>query len=184
MVHVRLCQTTCLGDFSYARSIEALAGKNLGCSIENAANVARANTFFLQFFHCESVAPPTSLGIEITGSFLQGFLLAVGLCVAASVPLWFVIERLEANQIIAGLGLTGLGLGGTAFAVEAYMDSKVAVTVSFGAPKAGPAFGTFGVLSVFVLLMSVVVFGLWALLRCTRFGLRPGVLEPTRPAYG
>ena len=114
----------------------------------------------------------TVLGIAITGSFLQGFLLAIGLCVAASVLLWFVIERLKANQIIAGLGLTGLGLGGTAFAVEAYKGSQVAVTVSFGAPKAGPAFGAFGVLSVFVFLMPVVVFGLWVLLRCTRFGLR------------
>lgn len=114
----------------------------------------------------------TVLGIMITGSYLQAFLLAVALCVLASVLLWFVIERLKANQIIAGLGLTGLGLGGTAFAVEAYMGSQVAVTAPFGAPKIGPAFGAFGVLSVFVVLMPLVVFGLWVLLRCTRFGLQ------------
>jgi ABC-type uncharacterized transport system permease subunit len=35
-------------------------------------------------------------------------------CVLASALLWFVIEKLRANPIIAGLGLTGLGLGGTA----------------------------------------------------------------------
>ena len=114
----------------------------------------------------------TVLGIVITGSYLQAFLLAVALCVLASVLLWFVIERLKANPIIAGLGLTGLGLGGTAFAVEAYMGSQVAVTAPFGAPKIGPAFGAFGVLSVLVVLMPFVVFGLWVLLRCTRFGLQ------------
>ena len=77
----------------------------------------------------------TVLGIVITGSYLQAFLLAVALCVLASVLLWFVIERLRANPIIAGLGLTGLGLGGTAFAVEAYMGSQVAVTARLAHPR-------------------------------------------------
>ena len=114
----------------------------------------------------------TVLGIVITGSYVQAILIAIAFCVLASVLLWFVIVRLRASQIIAGLGLTGLGLGGTAFAVEVYMGSQAAVTAPFGAPRIGTAFGAYGVLSVFVLLMPLVVFGLWVLLRCTRFGLR------------
>ena len=114
----------------------------------------------------------TVLGIVITGSYFQAILIAVAFCVAASVLLWFVIVRLKANQIIAGLGLTGLGLGGTAFAVEVYMGSQVAVTAPFGAPKIGAAFGAYGVLSIFVVLMPFVVFGFWVLLKRTRFGLQ------------
>jgi len=115
----------------------------------------------------------TVLGIVITGSYLQAFLLAVFFCVLASVLLWFVIERLKANPIIAGLGLTGLGLGGTAFAVEAYMGSQVAVTAPFGAPRIGSLFGSYSVLSIFVLLMPFVVFALWVILRRSRVGLAP-----------
>ena len=52
------------------------------------------------------------LGFVQTGSLLFGFGLAIALCVLASALLWFVVEKLRANSIIAGLGLTGLGLGG------------------------------------------------------------------------
>lgn len=114
----------------------------------------------------------TVLGIVLTGSYLLAFLIAVVMCVLASVLLWFVIEKLKANPIIAGLGLTGLGLGGTAFAVQAVYGSQVAVSAPFGAPKIGAAFGDFGVLSIFVVLMPLVVLALWIVLRRTRFGLR------------
>ena len=53
------------------------------------------------------------LGFVQTGSLLFGFGLAIVVCVLASALLWFVVEKLRANAIIAGLGLTGLGLGGT-----------------------------------------------------------------------
>lgn len=45
----------------------------------------------------------TILGIVLTGSFLAAVVTAFALCVAASVLLWFVIEKLGANPIIAGL---------------------------------------------------------------------------------
>ena len=86
--------------------------------------------------------------------------------------LWFVIEKLKANPIIAGLGLTGLGLGGTALAVQSIFGSQAAVTAPFGVPRLGPAFGPYGILSIFVLAMPFVVLGLWVLLRRTRFGLQ------------
>ncbi|PBB27775.1 MULTISPECIES: ABC transporter permease [unclassified Mesorhizobium] len=112
------------------------------------------------------------VGIVLTGSFALAMLIAIILCVLASVLLWFVIEKLKANPIIAGLGLTGLGLGGTSLAVQAIFGSQAAVTAPFGVPKLGPAFGPFGVLSIFVLAMPFAVFAMWLLLRRTRFGLR------------
>jgi ABC-type uncharacterized transport system permease subunit len=112
------------------------------------------------------------LGIMVSHSFIVAILIAMLMCVLASVLLWFVIEKLKANPIIAGLGLTGLGIGGTALAVEAIFGSQATVSAPFGVPKLGPAFGSYGVLSIFVVAMPFVVFGMWVLLRRTRFGLQ------------
>jgi ABC-type uncharacterized transport system permease subunit len=112
------------------------------------------------------------LGLVQTGSLLIGLGLAVALCVLASALLWFVIEKLRANPIIAGLGLTGLGLGGTDLAVQAIYGSQATVNAPYGLPRLGPRFGNFGVLSILVAIMPLIVLGLWALLRRTRFGLQ------------
>jgi simple sugar transport system permease protein len=114
----------------------------------------------------------TVLGIMLTDSFWLAMLIAIALCVLASVLLWFVIDKLKANPIIAGLGLTGLGIGGTALAVESIFGSQATVSAPFGVPRLGSAFGDYGVLSIFVLAMPFVVFGMWLLLRRTRFGLQ------------
>lgn len=114
----------------------------------------------------------TILGIMVTNSFTLAILIAILFCVLASLLLWVVIEKLRANPIIAGLGLTGLGIGGTALAVEAIFGSQATVSAPFGVPKLGPAFGSYGVLSIFVVAMPFVVFGMWLLLRRTRFGLQ------------
>ncbi len=113
-----------------------------------------------------------AVGLVQTGSLLFGLGLAVALCVLASALLWFVIEKLRANPIIAGLGLTGLGLGGTDLSVQAIYGSQATVNAPYGLPRLGPSFGNFGVLSVLVAIMPLIVFGLWALLRRTRFGLQ------------
>lgn len=107
-----------------------------------------------------------------TGSVALGLLGAVLVAVLLSALLWFVIEKLRANPIIAGLGLTGLGLGGTDFAVQAVYGSEGAVTAPAGIPSLGPAFGPFGVLDLLVVAMPAVVFAVWFLCRRTRFGLR------------
>ncbi len=114
----------------------------------------------------------TILGIMLTKSVGAAILIAIIACVLASVLLWFVIDRLKANPIIAGLGLTGLGIGGTALAVQSIFGTQATVTAPFGIPKLGPAFGSYGVLSVVVAAMPFVVFAMWVLLRRTRFGLR------------
>ena len=107
-----------------------------------------------------------------TDSLAAGLAAAVALGVLGSALLWLVIEKLRANPIIAGLGLTGLGLGGTDLAVQAVYDSEATVRAPVGLPRLGPAFGAYAELSVLVVAMPVVVFALWLLLRRTRFGLR------------
>jgi simple sugar transport system permease protein len=116
------------------------------------------------------------LGLVQTGSLTIGLGLAILFCVLGSVLLWFVIEKLRANPIIAGLGLTGLGLGGTDLAVQAIYGSQASVNTPIGLPRLGALFGVdlgpYGVLSILVLLMPFVVIGLWIVLRRTRFGLQ------------
>jgi len=112
------------------------------------------------------------LGFVQSGSLLVGFAAAMVLCVLASALLWLVVEKLRANPIIAGLGLTGLGLGGTDLAVQAIYGSQATVNAPYGLPRLGPSFGAFGVLSIFVAMMPFVVLLVWFALRRTRFGLQ------------
>lgn len=112
------------------------------------------------------------VGSVQTGSVAAGIGIGMILCVLASALLWFVIEKLRANPIIAGLGLTGLGLGGTDLAVQAIYGSQASVNAPFGLPRLGPDFGAFGVLSILVVLMPIVVFATWVLVRRSRWGLQ------------
>ncbi|MBL8599951.1 MAG: ABC transporter permease [Devosia sp.] len=112
------------------------------------------------------------LGVVLTGSLAVGLVAAIALSILGSVLLWAAIEKLKANPIIAGLGLTSLGLGGTDLAVQAVFGSQAAVNAPLGLPRLGPIFGPYGVLSFLVVLMPLVVIGLWFLLRRTRFGLQ------------
>ena len=114
----------------------------------------------------------TIIGIVLTQSIWLALLIAIVVCVVGSILFWFVVEKLKANQIIAGLGLTGLGLGGTALAVQSIFGTQAAVSAPFGLPRIGPAFGAYGSLSILVLMMPFVVFAMWIVLRRTRFGLR------------
>ncbi len=114
----------------------------------------------------------TIVGIVLTKSFVLAILIAIASCVLASILLWFVIEKLRANPIIAGLGLTGLGIGGTALAVQSIFGNLAAINAPFGVPRIGASFGPYAQLSILVLLMPFVVFLMWVLLRRTRFGLR------------
>ncbi len=112
------------------------------------------------------------VGTVQSGSVLVGLGIGIVLCVLASALLWFVIEKLRANPIIAGLGLTGLGLGGTDLAVQAIYGSQASVNAPFGMPRLGDAFGQYGVLSILVLFMPLAVASVWVLTRRTRWGLQ------------
>ena len=122
------------------------------------------------------------LGVVQTGSLLVGLGLAIVLCVIASALLWFVIEKLRANPIIAGLGLTGLGLGGTDLAVQSIYGSQASVNAPYGLPRLGPAFGAFGVLSV--LVGGDAVRGLRAMWVClAAHPLRPAARRVRRASF-
>ncbi|MDR3376931.1 MAG: ABC transporter permease [Ancalomicrobiaceae bacterium] len=117
-------------------------------------------------------AAATIIGIVLTGSLLVALLVAAVFCVLASVLLWFAIERLKANPIIAGLGLTGLGIGGSTLAAQSIFGSQASISAPFGLPQLGESFGPFAALSVLVAAMPVTVVVMWFLLRRTRFGLQ------------
>lgn len=72
------------------------------------------------------------LGIVLTQSIWLALLSAIIVCVIGSILFWFVVEKLKANQIIAGLGLTGLGLGGTALAVQSIFGTQAAISAPLG----------------------------------------------------
>jgi simple sugar transport system permease protein len=107
-----------------------------------------------------------------SSSVAFGLAVAIGVCVLGSLLLWFVIEKLRANPIIAGLGLTGLGLGGSDLAIQSIYGSEGAVRAPFALPHLGAWAGEFAGLSVLVLALPFVVGLLWLALRRTRFGLR------------
>ncbi len=112
------------------------------------------------------------VGAQQTSSVGAGLALAIVVCVLGSALLWFAIEKLRANPVIAGLGLSGLGLGGSDLAIQAIYGNEGSVHVGFGLPQLGAGAGDFAGCSVLVVAMPFVVVGLWVLLRRTRFGLR------------
>ena len=112
------------------------------------------------------------VGSQRSSSVAVGIALSVVVCVIGSVLLWFVIEKLRANPVIAGLGLSGLGLGGTDLALQAIYGNEGAINAPLPLPRLGPQAGDFAGCSVLVVAMPFVVFALWVLLRRTRFGLR------------
>jgi ABC-type uncharacterized transport system permease subunit len=114
----------------------------------------------------------TIMGIVLAQSVIVGLVAGALFCCLLALLFWFVVEVLKANQIIAGLGLTGLGLGGTALTLTAMFGNEGAVSAPFGLPRLGAAFGAYGGLSILVAAMPFVVFGCWLLLCRTRFGLR------------
>lgn len=111
------------------------------------------------------------LGTAATGSLALGLAGSIAGCGTVSIAFWFVIEKLRCNPIIAGLGLTGIGLGGTDLAIQAVYGVQGAVQAPSRLPRI-EGLGAFSSVSVLVSAMPLVVYGLWLLLRRTRFGLR------------
>jgi ABC-type uncharacterized transport system permease subunit len=112
------------------------------------------------------------VGSKQSSSIGAGLLIAIVVCMLGSVLLWYVIEKLRANPVIAGLGLSGLGLGGTDLAIQAIYGNEGAVHSPLALPRLGPGAGDLAGCSVLVIAMPFVVAGLWVVLRRTRFGLQ------------
>lgn len=111
------------------------------------------------------------VGTATSGSLAIGMALAIFVCVIASVLLWYVVEKLRADPIIAGLGLSGLGLGGTHLAMQAVFDTEGTIQSPIGLPKLAMLPAPYSLLSILVAAMPLVVLASWIVLRRTRFGL-------------
>lgn len=112
-----------------------------------------------------------------TGSVLVGVVGAVAVSMVLSVVYWVVIGPLRADPIIAGLGLSGLGLGATSFALQAWFDGGQTLRAPAGLPRpvTGVADGPLALvsgLSVLVWATPVIAWLCWVVLRRTGWGLR------------
>jgi simple sugar transport system permease protein len=111
------------------------------------------------------------LGLVQTGSLTVGLAIAILVCVLGSVLLWFVIEKLRANPIIAGLGLTGLGSAAPTLPCRR-STAAVAVNTPVAFPvwaRSSAQVSAHGVLSVLVVLMPLSSSALSS--SAARFGL-------------
>jgi len=108
-------------------------------------------------------------------------LLAVGAALAVSALLslvyWALIDKLGANAIIAGLGLTTACIGGTAYFLDAIFDRRGRLDSPVGLPRpirgAEDGLGAYvSELSILGWLTPVLVFIAWMILRRSRLGLR------------
>ncbi|MEM9746614.1 MAG: ABC transporter permease [Actinomycetota bacterium] len=107
--------------------------------------------------------------------------LAVGGALLASAILsvlyWWLIEHLGADAVIAGLGLTTLSVGGTAFFLDVIFDVRGRIDSRVALPR--PVRGADDGIGAYVTELSILgwltiplVVVAWVVLRRTRFGLR------------
>ncbi len=120
-------------------------------------------------------------GTRSTHSPLIGVIVGVATSVVASMLFWLVIVVLKADPVIAGLGLSTLGLGATSFALQAIFDSRGAIYVDQGLwrPVVGHPTGMLSIvseLSILVWATPFIVMISWVVLRRTLFGLRISVV--------
>lgn len=120
-------------------------------------------------------------GTIASGSQLVGLALAIALAMIASLLFWVVTEVMKADPIIAGLGISILGLGGTSFALQAIFHSRGAIYVNEGLWRPvrnanGGILAMVSDLSILVWVTPVLVFIVWLVLRRTRFGITVSVV--------
>jgi len=138
----------------------------------------RARVYHLGLEGLMLVGAFTSVVLVVrTGSVVLGVVGAVFVSMVLSVLYWAVIGPLRADPIIAGLGLSGLGLGATTFALQALFGGGQTLRAPGGLPRpvTGVQEGALAMvsgLSVLVWLTPVIAAGCWLLLRRTGWGLR------------
>ena len=110
------------------------------------------------------------------GSVWLGILGAMAVNLILSWVYWFLIDRFKADMIIAGLGLTTLCVGGTAFLMNAIFNERGSMTslVRLPQPVVGPQEGILAYvseLSILAWMLPLFIFIVWLLLRRSRLGL-------------
>ncbi len=112
-----------------------------------------------------------------SGSATVGMLTAILVCLLLSVLYWYLIDKLKADTVIAGLGLTALCVGGTAFAMQVLFDQRgqMASTVRLYRPITGQQEGALSFVSELTIITWVtplLVVLAWIVLRRSRLGLQ------------
>lgn len=112
-----------------------------------------------------------------SGSVWIGLLVAILVCLILSVLYWVVIDRLKADAVIAGLGLTALCIGGTAFAMQVIFGQRgqMASEVRLPRPVTGPQDGILSYVSELTIITwatPVLIVLAWIVLRRSRLGLQ------------
>ena len=112
-----------------------------------------------------------------SGSAWVGILAAIALSLVLSVLYWVIIDRLKADTVIAGLGLTALCVGGTAFAMQVIFDQRgqMASDVRLYRPVTGAQEGALAFVSELTILtwaMPILVLLAWIVLHRSRLGLQ------------
>ena len=112
-----------------------------------------------------------------SGSATVGMLAAILVCLILSVLYWFLIDKLKADTVIAGLGLTALCVGGTAFAMQVLFNQRgqMASSVRLYRPVTGPQEGALSFVSELTIITWVtplLIVLAWIVLRRSRLGLQ------------
>jgi simple sugar transport system permease protein len=138
----------------------------------------RAGIFHLGLEGLMIIGAFTSVAVTIkAGGPWAGLFVAIGVCMAVSAIFWAVIVPLRANPIIAGIGLSLVGVGATSFALEKIFGSPGAIQAGRGLPEPihgahhGEVAGIFAQLSILVWISPLFVAASWLVLRRSRFGL-------------
>lgn len=106
-----------------------------------------------------------------------GLFSAIIVCLILSFIYWYLIDRLKADTVIAGLGLTALCIGGTAFAMQVLFGQRgqMASSVKLYRPVTGVQEGWLSFVSeltIITWLTPLFVFAAWLVLRRSRLGLK------------
>ena len=112
-----------------------------------------------------------------TGSVALAVVGALAVSAVLSWAYWLLMDKLGADSVIAGLGVTTLSIGGTAFFMDAIFGQRGRLDSLVGLPRPvrGPQSGLGAYVSELSLLgwlTPLFVLVAWAILRRSRLGLR------------
>lgn len=112
-----------------------------------------------------------------SGSVWIGLAAAILVCLVLSYGYWILIDKLKADTVIAGLGLTALCVGGTAFAMQAIFGQRGQMMSSVRLPR--PVTGSHeGILnfvselSIITWITPLIVIAAWIVLKRSQLGLQ------------
>ena len=138
----------------------------------------RAGIFHLGIEGLMLTSAFTAVGVaHETGSVALAVVAALTVSALLSWAYWLLMDRLGADSVIAGLGVTTLSVGGTAFFMDVIFDQRGRLDSLVGLPR--PIRGSQSGLGAYVSELSLLgwltplfVLAAWVILRRSGLGLR------------